>query len=154
MAILSELDASPTFAAAGGRHPFGLRLVRLRVCVGFARRQLGQWLARAGVDGVAARDISLALTEACANAVEHPVAPTRQVFEVFGSVTSNDVAIRVRDYGRWSRRTGNEEHGRGLALIRSLMDGVDVERGTSGTVVKMWKLRPDGQLSPSTRTRT
>jgi len=155
-AILSELEASPTFDAGGtrGRQPFGLRLVRLRVCVGFARRQLGCWLARVGVDGVAARDISLAFTEACANAVEHPVDPTRQVFEVFGSITSNDVAIRVRDYGSWSRRTANEEHGRGLALIRSLMDGVDVERGTSGTAVRMWKVRRDGQPSPSTSTRT
>jgi anti-sigma regulatory factor (Ser/Thr protein kinase) len=156
-AILFELECSPapSGADARGRPQFVLRLVRLPLCVGFARRELGRWLARVGVDGAVARDICLAFTEACANAVEHPVAPTRQLFEVFGSATSDNVAVGVRDYGGWSEPVQNEERGRGLALIRSLMDGVEVERSTSGTSVRMWKtrrgLRPP--QSPSSQVR-
>lgn len=155
-AILSQLESSPARIAGtgGGRQPFELRLVRLSPSVGFARRALGRWLAGVGVEDREARDISLAFTEACANAVEHPVAPTRQLFEVVGSVTSNDVAIGVRDYGRWSRHDEDEERGRGLELIRSLMDGVAVEESRGGTSVRMWKVRRDDQPSPSTSTRT
>lgn len=155
-AILFELEGSsvPVGEDARSRPQFVLRLVPLPLSVGFARRKLGHWLSRIGVDDAVARDIALAFTEACANAVEHPVARTRQLFEVFGWATSDDVAIDVRDYGGWLQHAANEERGRGLVLIRALMDGVDVERSRSGTSVRMWKTRREDQPPPSTSTRT
>jgi anti-sigma regulatory factor (Ser/Thr protein kinase) len=154
-AILFQLESSPTplAGAARGRQAFVLRLVRLPLSVGFARRELGRWLAGQGVEDAVARDISVAFTEACANAVEHPVAPTRQLFEIYCSATSDDVAIDVRDYGCWSLHADDEDGGRGLDVMHALMDGVDVERRTTGTSVRMWKKRVD-QPSPSTSMRT
>lgn len=152
--ILSHLHAS-SFPGNLDPQRLVLRLVPLAPCVGFARRELGLWLARNGVERALASDISVACSEACANAVEHPVSPARHLFEVWGDAGADTVAIGVRDYGDWAVRPPDDgERGRGLPLIRALMDRVEVEREGAGTSVTMWKRRSPVQPSPSTTTST
>jgi len=152
-AILSQLNAS-RFPGNLDPQRLVLRLVSLAPSVSFARRELGLWLARNGVERALASDISVACSEACANAIEHPVLPARHLFEVWGDAGADTVAIGVRDYGDWAERPPDSERGRGLTLIRALMDRVEVERVGAGTSVTMWKRRSPVQQSPSTTTST
>jgi anti-sigma regulatory factor (Ser/Thr protein kinase) len=82
-------------------------------------------------------DISLASTEAFANAVEHPHEPSAEVIDVDGSSSNGTVAITVRDYGSWRQPRRRAAGGLGLPLIRHLMDTVEVQTPLEGTSIMM-----------------
>jgi anti-sigma regulatory factor (Ser/Thr protein kinase) len=46
------------------------------------------------------------------------------------------VTIVVRDHGAW-RRAGTEDRGRGIPLMRALMEDVRIERRPEGTEVTL-----------------
>ena len=114
--ILSNVGA-PSFPGNIDPRRLVLRLVPLAPCVGFARRELGLWLDRNGVDRASAHEISVACGEACANAVEHPVSPSRHLFEVWGDAGADTVAI-----GAGLRRLGGAAPRRQRAGPRSHVD--------------------------------
>ena len=120
---------------------FRFRASRTRAAVGQARRRLRQWLESYGFDPRVAADITLACSEACANAIEHPVRPTRQAFEVRGRRTDDGIELRVRDFGTWRPESADPTHGRGLRMIRRLMDSTEIETGDHETTVVMRRAR-------------
>jgi anti-sigma regulatory factor (Ser/Thr protein kinase) len=100
------------------------------------RQQLREWLNEAGATDRELFEIQLAVTEAFANAVEHPEEPTSHLVEIEGTVTNRTVAFSVRDYGRWQDEpSAKEEGGLGLAIMEELMDSVVVESFEDGTIV-------------------
>ncbi len=106
------------------------------VAVPELRRRLRRFLERLAVRADEVEEIVLASCEAAANAIEHPVAPTRQTFEVVAVKEEDALVITVRDSGGWRVRGEGDERGRGLDVMGSLMD-VHVERGSGGTEVTM-----------------
>jgi PAS domain S-box-containing protein len=104
--------------------------------LGRVRTRLGEWLAGVGAAPTEVSEIALAVNEAVANAVEHAYGLGRGDFSVEGRAEGNVVVVVVRDAGRW-REPRNDPHGRGVSLIRGLMDDVDVEKGGGGTTVTM-----------------
>jgi anti-sigma regulatory factor (Ser/Thr protein kinase) len=116
---------------------FVLRLARLRPAVGLARHSLGRWLERRQVPAEHIAELTLAASEACANAVEHPVLATDDAFEIEASHRDREVRIVVRDSGRWRTGPVSETRGRGMQMIRSLMDEVDLVQGEHGTELVM-----------------
>jgi anti-sigma regulatory factor (Ser/Thr protein kinase) len=48
-----------------------------------------------------------------------------------------DVEAEVRDTGRWRDAPSRGDRGRGLPLMRTLVDEVVVEPGDAGTVVRV-----------------
>jgi anti-sigma regulatory factor (Ser/Thr protein kinase) len=101
-----------------------------------ARRALRNWLAEVGVDPESLYDITLATGEACTNAIEHAYAPGEASFDVEATRGETDVVVRVRDYGAWREPRG-QNRGRGLKLMRTLMDEVNVRREPGGTTVEL-----------------
>jgi serine phosphatase RsbU (regulator of sigma subunit)/anti-sigma regulatory factor (Ser/Thr protein kinase) len=104
-----------------------------------ARHRIERWLAETGggCDDVFA--IKLAVSEVCANAVEHAYGPEPGcTFRVRAERTAGEVVIEVSDSGRWRQPRGSRR-GQGLSMIEQLMDAVDVERASSGTTVRMSK---------------
>jgi anti-sigma regulatory factor (Ser/Thr protein kinase) len=101
-----------------------------------ARRALRNWLAEMGVDPEALYDITLATGEACTNAIEHAYAPGEASFDVEATRGESDVLVTVRDYGAWREPRGHNR-GRGLKLMHTLMDDVNVRREESGTTVEL-----------------
>jgi FixJ family two-component response regulator/anti-sigma regulatory factor (Ser/Thr protein kinase) len=101
-----------------------------------ARRALRNWLAEMGVDPEALYDITLATGEACTNAIEHAYAPGEASFDVEATRGESDVLVTVRDYGAWREPRG-QNRGRGLTLMHTLMDDVNVRREDSGTTVEL-----------------
>jgi anti-sigma regulatory factor (Ser/Thr protein kinase) len=102
------------------------------------RRQLRAWLSGVGADGDDAADVLLACGEAAANAVEHayPDVPGELAVQLrLGA--QRELTIRIADEGRWRQVPAPGDRGRGLPLMRAVMDTVDVRSGEDGTVVTM-----------------
>ncbi|MBA2792698.1 MAG: ATP-binding protein [Thermoleophilaceae bacterium] len=100
------------------------------------RALLRRWLARAEATEDDVAEILAATGEAAANAIEHGSAKGGQ-WELTGLLDGREVDITVRDHGSWQEAGSRTTGGRGLGLMRSLMDSVQVAQGPDGTVVRM-----------------
>ena len=98
------------------------------------RHLLRRWLRSHGASEQEAYDILVSCQEACANAVEHAYGPGRAHFDVDASHRAARIRVTVRDKGRWREPRGTHR-GRGIGLMRSLMEHVDVDHAEDGTVV-------------------
>jgi serine phosphatase RsbU (regulator of sigma subunit)/anti-sigma regulatory factor (Ser/Thr protein kinase) len=112
------------------------------------RRTLGRWLDEDGV-GVGVEDrfgITLAVSEAAANAVEHAYGARSATFTVRCEFDRPGGQVRaiVADDGRW-RASRPYGRGRGLAIMRALVDDVEVDRREDGTTVTLIKKIVEGQ---------
>lgn len=121
---------------------WSLQLRREAASVPLARRLLRGTMESAGVDADTAHELSVALTEACANAVQHGGSGGSQVYRVTASIDGDMCRIEVSDSGPGFPLVPHtprpeEEHGRGLSLIRALADRVHFHNrsGTGGAVV-------------------
>ena len=97
---------------------------------------LRRWLAHAGADDLEIAEITTACGEAATNAIEHAGTANGARFEVFGQREGSEVLIAVHDQGSW-RSEREDDHGRGLDLMRTLMDTVAVQPGEQGTTVSL-----------------
>src|SRR5829696_5343758 len=101
------------------------------------RRLLGRWLHEVGATAAEAEDVSLAASEACANAIEHAYGPAAGILEVSASVSgTGEAVVAIRDFGRWRAPRG-ANRGRGLMLMRGLTDSVEVIQRNEGTTVQL-----------------
>jgi PAS domain S-box-containing protein len=103
------------------------------------RGLLRRWLRHAQGSDQEIAEITTACGEAATNAIEHAGSGGGSPFEVAGTVADREVEITVRDYGAW-REPRDEDRGRGLSLMRALMDSVDVDPGAEGTSVRLRRL--------------
>jgi serine/threonine-protein kinase RsbW len=103
----------------------------------FVRSDLRRWLERADVQCEIADEVTLACSEACANAIEHPQGATRQLVEIEARRDGTQLELRVRDFGSWDKHPRSELRGRGLGMIHELMDAVDVDHRAAGTEIVM-----------------
>ncbi len=100
------------------------------------RRRLGRYLSAAGASSFEKYEITLAVSEAAGNAIEHAYGPVDATFEVSAALDRGDVVATVRDAGRW-REPREADRGRGLRIIRAVMEDVKVEADGDGTAVTM-----------------
>ena len=100
------------------------------------RRTLARWLSGVGVGDDDMFNIALAASEAAANAVEHAYGAHDATFTVTCERDGGSVSVAVEDSGRWrdSRPYGR---GRGLSIMRALVDSVEIERDEHGTTVTL-----------------
>jgi serine phosphatase RsbU (regulator of sigma subunit)/anti-sigma regulatory factor (Ser/Thr protein kinase) len=108
------------------------------------RRTLARWLQAAGADENELFDLTLSVSEAATNAIEHAYGARDDTFTVTGERDGRQITATVRDGGRWrtARAPGG---GRGLEIMRALVDSVDVNSDDDGTIVTMTKrLGPRG----------
>jgi GAF domain-containing protein/anti-sigma regulatory factor (Ser/Thr protein kinase) len=100
------------------------------------RRIMRRWLRERGAEGDGVTEITLAVGEACANAIEHAYSPAPATFELEAREVDGDIVITVRDSGRWRPRRG-DNRGRGLKIIEEAMGDVALSRTGSGTEIVM-----------------
>lgn len=99
------------------------------------RRRVGRWLTRRGLDANA-RDASLlALSEACNNAIEHGYRNRPGSISIALHHDDASLEIRVTDTGEWREPKSTSSRGRGMLIMRSLMDEADVVSTQDGTEV-------------------
>jgi serine/threonine-protein kinase RsbW len=89
--------------------------------------------------------VLLACSEAVANAIEHGYRddPFGMV-DITATVTPDAVEVRVADHGAWRPPRDDLARGRGLQLIRQVMDLVTFDRG-GGTTVTMRRTRREAR---------
>lgn len=84
---------------------------------------------------------TLAVNEAVANAIEHgePSADGRVQLKIY--TQGESLAFEVRDWGRFGvsfpQQDSMQERGRGLAMMASLVDEVDLKPSDGSTVVRL-----------------
>jgi len=100
------------------------------------RRRLARFLHATGATELEQYEITLTICEAAGNAIEHAYGPGDATYEVDVNFEGGELTAVVRDTGSWRDKRG-EHRGRGLAIIKDLMDDVAVEREDGGTLVRM-----------------
>src|SRR3954452_20992945 len=98
------------------------------------RSLLRRWLRHVEGTDQEIAEITTACGEAATNAIEHAGAGGDTPFEVDGRLEGDEVTITVRDFGAW-RPPREGDHGRGLSLMKALMDSVDVSPSPEGPTV-------------------
>ncbi len=101
-----------------------------------ARRTLRRWLRHMGADEDQAAEITLAASEACANAIEHAYSPAPARFTLHARVSEGEVTLTVRDSGQWREPRG-ELRGRGLTIMKAAMHDVEANTSSGGTEIIM-----------------
>jgi serine phosphatase RsbU (regulator of sigma subunit)/anti-sigma regulatory factor (Ser/Thr protein kinase) len=106
--------------------------------LGGLRNTLGRWLQTAGANEDELFDIVLSASEAATNAIEHAYGANEATFTIRCERDGGLITITVCDMGRW-RTTSPLGGGRGLEIMHSLLDSVQVNSNKEGTVVTMTK---------------
>ena len=128
------------------RISFTLRLPHDELSVPIVRHICKSALLELGVEEPCLGDIELAVTEACTNVLKHAQGSNLQ-YEVQVEVNEDACEIRVIDAGAgffsteaFSPASGTAEEGRGLHLMRALVDDLRfVSKPEQGTVVHLAK---------------
>ncbi|RLP93719.1 response regulator [Micromonospora sp. BL4] len=115
---------------------FELRLPADATRLSVLRKRLEDFLVAHGVGETDLFDLTVAVSEAAANAIEHPVQPTTPMISVEVAIEDRTVTATVRDSGQWREPTGAGFRGRGLTLIKALGD-LSVRRTDEGTEVTL-----------------
>ena len=113
-----------------------LELVGEPAALSSFRQSLRRWLSETGRRRPRRSTTSRWPTnEACQNAIEHAYGLSPEPFDVELSRDGDGaIVIAVRDRGGW-RESVSEDRGRGLPLMRALMDEVDIEQRPTGSTV-------------------
>ena len=98
------------------------------------RSLLRRWLGHAGADRRTISEVTTAAGEAATNAIEH--SGVAGDFEVSGRIAAGRIELVIRDRGHW-RQPREGDQGRGLSLMRALMDTVELTPSPEGTTVRL-----------------
>jgi serine phosphatase RsbU (regulator of sigma subunit)/CheY-like chemotaxis protein/anti-sigma regulatory factor (Ser/Thr protein kinase) len=127
--VAVRLDASRS-------EQLSLRLAAEPAALRGMRRELAAWLRARGGSDELVEDLTLACSEAAANAVEHAYGPGDHEFELHAEDQDGVVRIEVRDFGGWRTARG-QLRGTGLKLIHMLADTTIIHRSEHGTCIEM-----------------
>jgi len=81
-------------------------------------------------------DVVLAVGEAAGNAIEHAYDGCAGDVRLRASVLDDRLTVEVCDSGRW-RLDGDAERGRGIGIMRALVEHVAIESTREGTLVRL-----------------
>lgn len=135
---------------------FSLHLPREAVTVPVARRLCRGAMEELGVTRACLTNVALAVTEACANVIEHS-SDIEDEYEISVTVVDDTCEIRVIDTGRGfdheslaeAMADTSAERGRGISLMKALVDNVQFEsQPQAGTVVRLVKSLELEEASP------
>ena len=121
--------------------PFGGQPLHLRApaepeALASLRQTLRRWFREVDAPEQDAYDVLVACGEACANAIQHAYGAAEGHVDIDVAMHEGAIEVTVRDSGRW-REASPDGGGRGIDLMRGLMDSVEVDTGADGTVVSM-----------------
>jgi serine phosphatase RsbU (regulator of sigma subunit)/GAF domain-containing protein/anti-sigma regulatory factor (Ser/Thr protein kinase) len=104
------------------------------------RTALRSWLTRAGVHSDQIHDVLIAAGEAVANAIEHGHRDRPEgMISLRATVLSDQVQFTIADSGSWKapQPVAEAHRGRGITLMRALMQDIAINPDTTGTTVHL-----------------
>ncbi len=132
--------------------PLLLRLPAEPYVLASLRQTLRRWLKEIEATPQVANDILIACGEACANVIQHAYGAKEGLLEVDLVLLDGTVEVTIRDRGTW-RPISGRDGGHGERLMRGLMDSVDVNSGSGGTIVQMKRRLQTGPHGERARAR-
>lgn len=102
------------------------------------RATVGRWLRQNDATQTEAYEMTVAVGEAAANAIEHAYPPGNAEFETTAEIIDGRACVTVSDRGRWRPPRG-EDSGRGLVLMEALADELDIASDEDGTIVRLYR---------------
>jgi anti-sigma regulatory factor (Ser/Thr protein kinase) len=105
--------------------------------VPIARRTLLRYVERLGLDDDDRFALVAAAGEALANAVEHAYPDRPGMVRLAAQQTPGALRVTVEDDGGWKPPVRSEERGRGLPIMCSLMDAVEVRTAGAHTTIAL-----------------
>ena len=136
---------------ASGKHTANLaesqlRLPALRSELGAARKYAADEAAAFGLDADDCHDFVCAVNEAVTNAIRHGASDEHGLIHLSIVADADRLTFAVRDRGTFVMPVldgaMSSEHGRGLALMATLVDDVQLDIEPGGTTVRLSKARP------------
>jgi len=103
------------------------------------RTDLEAWLRGHEIPAPLLEDLVLAVAEASANAVEHAYRDGRAGDITIEGSVDQDAVLKIVDHGTWRYGEGDPDRGRGMHIMRSLVDDMEVIRRSDGTTVLLRK---------------
>lgn len=104
------------------------------------RAALRNWLTRARVDPEQTMNVLVAAGEAVANAIEHGHRHSPGgTISLGATALVDEVQLTISDTGSWKppQPVADAHRGRGIALMRGLMEDVSIDPGAAGTTVHL-----------------
>lgn len=105
------------------------------------RATLRSWLTKAGVDPGQIQDVLIATGEAVANAIEHGHRDRPEgTISLRASAVGDGLQVTVTDTGVWKppHTVIHGNRGRGIFLMRHLMQDLSIQPSGTGTTVHMY----------------
>jgi anti-sigma regulatory factor (Ser/Thr protein kinase) len=132
-------DAAALFVATSDapRSDFLFDFSAIPLAVPIVRRTLHRYATRLGLDEDHAYALITAVGEATANAVEHAYPDRPGIVRLRVANANGKLHATIEDDGRWKQAQKREERGRGLPLMRALMDGVEIRTNQSHTTISL-----------------
>jgi PAS domain S-box-containing protein len=101
------------------------------------RHAFGEWLSYQGLEQEAGELLVLAASEAVANSVEHAYGSSPGVTRVEAVKNDGVLRVTVKDEGKWRTGPANRWRGRGLRLMETVTDRVEISTDGPGTTVML-----------------
>ncbi|HEV8020079.1 MAG TPA: SpoIIE family protein phosphatase [Candidatus Lustribacter sp.] len=132
-------DAAALFVATSDepKPDFRFDFSAIPMAVPIVRRTLMRFVTRIGLDEDRAYALITAVGEAMANAVEHAYPERPGIVRLRVANTGSALHATIEDDGRWKQAQKRDERGRGLPLMRALMDGVEIRTNQSHTTISL-----------------
>jgi anti-sigma regulatory factor (Ser/Thr protein kinase) len=102
------------------------------------RHLIRRWVTANGGSDDDCAAFAVAVTEACANAVEHAYGPGDAMIDLSAELHEGAATVTVRDRGGWREPRGGNR-GRGIPVMNEFMDDVAIETGEAGTTVTLMR---------------
>jgi serine/threonine-protein kinase RsbW len=122
-----------------------LHLPAKRSELAVARKYAADVAGAFGLEADDSYDFVLAVNEAVTNAIRHGASDDRGMIHLSIVADAERLTFSVRDNGTFVMPVMdgpvNSDHGRGLALMASLVDEVQLEIDPGGTTVRLSKVR-------------
>lgn len=121
---------------------FHFEFSAIPLAVPIARHTLNRYAQRLGLDEDRRYALITAVGEAMANAVEHAYPERPGIVRLRIVDDAGKLHATIEDDGRWKQAQKRDERGRGLPLMRALMDGVEIRINQSHTTIGLtldWK---------------
>ncbi len=140
--VLAEYERSDdaaimTIRLAQTIGPFEIALPALGPSAAAARNALRRYIEGIPLNAERRFDLLLCAGEAIGNAIEHAYVDARAgEFRVHARTVDGVVIVEIDDDGSW-RDARMSDSGRGIPLMRSLMDGVEISESTVGTRIQL-----------------